>query len=989
MMRHRNGRRGRTAVLCILLAITLGLSLTMFENPGAVNEALSIQGGSANLEGEYTYTSSYTEDGKPGEEGLQKLRGDTMEQCRAELAEGSVLLENNGALPLAENERRISLFGRASTDVVYRGGSGGPRTNEAEQIDWKRAFEEAGFTINEDLYDAYANAKDEGGNPYMRVLNEDTTADIGECDASFYTDAVRATYANDYKDAAIVILSRYCGEGEDMAVVDCDGVSSLALHESERAMLSEVQNAGFGKIVVILNSVNPMEVGDLKDYGVDAVLWIGNPGFYGLTGVVDVLDGTVNPSGRLVDTFATVSTSSLAMMNWGNYTYEGTQNDKYVVYLEGIYVGYKYYETRYEDVVLGRGNASSGKGCHASEGSWNYADEMLYTFGYGMSYTTFEQTLDDYEYDEKDQTFRFSVKVTNTGDVAGKEVVQLYAQQPYTEYDKENLVEKAAVQIVGYGKTGELKPKESETVEITVPLYFLASYDCHGAKGYVLDAGNYYFAIGSDAHDALNNILAQKADEGEDVNAKLMTDANGKAVKGDAEKVIVYDDIKKLDTETFRYSIYEENVEVTNQFDNADVNYYYGGTEHEQTYLSRQDWDDTYPETARLPITEQIAADMDQFFDDKTSAVSVGEVTVEQPADLTLADMAGVGLEKEEDIEKWWTFIEQMSIGELAKGTGDQFGTRSVASVGKPSASFSEGPEGISVKYLFDDEKQATGFSSTPVLAATWNKELMARRGELEAEEALYCGICGFFSPGNNLHRSPFLGRYADYWTEDGLYAYLSVSNLTRALSENGMISMMKHFAANEQETNRQGVCTFMSEQRLRQESLRAFEGPFTIGKSLGVMSSYNKVGCIQAQAHEALLTNVLRNEWGFKGITITDAIGEGPFSPTVEDIFAGTTLFCENYREITLKKAIEEHDDGELVKALQQANIYNMYAYANSSLINGLTATSNVSDAVPWWQPAMVAVCAMIGILTLLSLLHYVWPISAKEKNRREQKGA
>ena len=947
--------------------------MTMFENPGAVNEALSIQAGSTTTgDGPFIYKSKYTADGKPSDEGLSKLIADEMEFCKRELQEGSVLLENNGALPLKENERRVSLFGRASTDVVYRGGSGGPRPDPTREINWKKAMTDAGFTINQALYDAYAAA------PYKRVLSSDTSADIAECPASFYTDAVKSTFSSDYKDAAIVILSRYTGEGADASTKDKDGISLLALHDSERAMLDVVKNGGFGKIIVILNSVHPMEIGELADYGVDSVLWIGNPGYYGLAGVASILKGEASPSGHLVDAFAADSLSSPAMMNWGDYTYEGSDSAKYVVNLEGIYTGYKYYETRYEDAVLGQGNATSPVGVYTSSGNWNYADEMLYTFGYGLSYTTFTQELVKngdlpYTYDEASKEFTFQVKVTNTGDFPAKSVVQVYAQQPYTEYDKANLVEKSAIQIVGYTKTQELKAGESETVTVKVPLYFLASYDSKGAKGYILDAGNYYFAIGDDAHDALNNILAQKAAEGMTVNKDLMTDAKGNKVEGDAAKVAVYDKITEPDTETFKNSPYEEDVQVTNQFDDVDVNFFYGDTEYKQTYLTRQSWDTTYPKTVVLPMIDAVKNAMDMETYDGKSSTTIKDVTTGVNKGITLADMVGVDINTEEGYAKWLEFIQQLTISELAKGTGDQFGTRSVKSVGKPTANFSEGPEGVSVKYLYGNKGQATGYASTPVLAATWNTDMMRERGEFEAEDAIYCGVIGFFSPGNNLHRSPFLGRYADYWSEDGLFSYLSVQHVTKALSEKGMISMMKHFVANNMETNRQGVCTFTTEQQLRQESLRAFEGPFTVGESLGTMSSYNRIGTTQTQCSKALLTTVLREEWGFKGIAITDAIGEGPMSPTIENILSGTTLFCQNFREVKIQNTIEKNDDGDLLLALQKANMYNMYAYANSQLVNGLTADSSVVDVTPWWQPAIIAVDIAFGVLLLACVVMYV----------------
>lgn len=966
---------GLTSIMAIVLSLAIGLGGTMFANPGAINEALGIKASTEiTRDGEYTYKTAYTEDGKPNAEGLKQLIADQLEYCKTELAEGSVLLENNGALPLAENERRVSLFGRASVDPVYRGSSGGAKCNDTYVYNWKKAMTDAGFSINEELYNAYASSG------LSRVTMEDSSADIAECPASFYTSAVQSSYASDYRDAAIVILSRLTGEGHDGSVKDKDGLPMLALHQQEKDMLSEVQRAGFEKTIVIVNSAAPMELGTLEEYGVDAVLWIGYPGYYGLPGVVSVLTGESNPSGRLVDVAATDSLSSPAMMNWGDYSYAGDAGSKYVVYAEGIYVGYKYYETRYEDCVLQQGNAAATAGVYASSDTWNYADEVLYPFGYGLSYTSFEQELVPqpdgklYTYDEEADEFRFTVQVTNTGASAGKEVVQLYAQQPYTQYDQEQLVEKAAVQIVGFAKTGLLEPGASETVEISVPRYYLASYDANGAKGYILDDGSYYFAIGSDAHDALNNILCAKGATG-------MTDARGKEVMGDAAKTAVYE-LEEFDAESYKASPYT-GVEVTNLFEDADVNYYYDADV--VTYLSRRDWQGTYPQTVQLTMNDKIKAAMNMDTYTGEHQTDLKDVVYGKDQGISFADMAGVDMESEEGRAKWTSFIQQLSINDLAKGTGDQFGSRSINAVGKPAATHSEGPDGVSIQYAYGEGGQALAGATTVVLAATWNAELSYLNGYYEAENAIFCDDSAFFSPGGNVHRSPYLGRYYDYWSEDGLFSSMMITPTVQALREHGMISCIKHLCANEMEWNRQGVCTFTTEQRLRQESLRAFEGPFTEGGSLGTMSSYNRIGCTQAQCHEALLTGVMRKEWGAKGICITDAIGEGAQSPTVRSVMAGTTMFCQNYRESTLKKAIEDNQDGDLVLKLQEANMYNLYAYAKSNLINGLEADTAVKDNVPWWQTAMTALIAVLSALTLACFVLYVLKLYVWKKPGKE----
>lgn len=972
--------RGLTVVMAALLGILSGVGLTMFANEGAINQALGIVVTAPVGNGPTVYPTSYTEDGRISAEGAKKLLDDAMAQAVAETEEGAVLLCNNGALPLDEDERGISLFGRASVDPIYAGNSGGPSAEESRKVDFKRAFTEGGFTINQPLYDAYA-ALDLKRN----IDQAQGPADIAEAPVSFYSDTVRATYANEYKDAAIVVLSRLSGEGHDMSVSDSEGVPTLALHPSEKAMLEEVQKGGFGKTIVLLNSVAPIETDELAAYDVDACLWIGYPGFYGLPGIVNILKGEVNPSGHLVDTFAANSLSSPAMMNWGDYSYAGQTAAKYVVELEGIYYGYKYYETRYEDSVLGQGGAASAAGKYASEGnSWNYADEVSYPFGHGLSYTSFSQKIvpnEDgslYAYDANSQEFTIRVEVTNTGNVAGKSVVQLYAQQPYGAYEREYLVEKSSVQIVGFEKTPLLSPSGEEgssaTVDIKVPLYFLASYDEHGAGTYILSEGEYYFSIGDDAHDALNNIIASKKDAGADVGELI--DADGNVVEGNAEKAAVYS-VEELDTTTFATSPYTGE-EVYNRFDYVDINYYYEGTEQEQTYLTRQDWAGTYPKSVEgLEYLNAIKTDMNMLTyanEGKPSgAPGLSEVVYGVDSGLHLADMVDIGMDTEEEQKQWEKLVQQMSIDELCKSTTDTFQSKAISSVGKPQATHTEGPTGVLGKYQVGDLGQTTGFAGNPVLAATWNKELMRSRGLIEGEEALYAGVSAFFSPGVNVHRTPYLGRYYDYFCEDGIFSYIAVSQITNALTEKGMISCMKHFTANDMETNRQGVCTFMSEQRLRQESMRAFEGGFTVGNSLGTMSSYNRIGCVQTQASRELLTDVLRGEWGFKGIVITDAKGESNESPSVESVMAGVTMFCQSNREITLRKAVNDNDDGALLLALQSAAKYNLYAYAHSNLVNGLTSEMVVSDMWAWWQYSVVAIIAAVGVIAAGCFVIYI----------------
>ncbi|WP_294517477.1 glycoside hydrolase family 3 C-terminal domain-containing protein [uncultured Pseudoflavonifractor sp.] len=506
--------RGLTSVLAVLLAFLFVMTNVAWGYENLINSALNVTTRKA-VESESSstvdtafYKSDYGDVNHLTEEDLDRLNADEDAFIVQEMEEGAVLLKNdNNALPLAQDERRVTLFGSGSAKPLYHGNSGGGDNDPSREVSFYQALKDEGFTINEALYQAYLNS------PTTRkivVTNEQSAGtyggtdswSIGEEPISFYTDELKSTFS-DYNDVAIVVLTRACGEDSDLPTSDEDGVSYLSLHQDEKDMLNMIYQSGqFDKIILINNSPNPLELGWLDEYHVDACLWIGNPGLVGFRGVVNLLTGAANPSGRLVDTYAASSLSAPSVQNYGSFTFENSteitdycaDDDKYVthymVYAEGIYVGYKYYETRYEDCVLGQGGASSGSGVFASQnGAWSYADEVVYPFGYGLSYTTFQQTLDSVT--EADGTFTVSVTVTNTGDTAGKDVVQVYAQTPYTDYDRENLVEKSAIQLLGFGKTGLLEPGQSEPVTVTCDKYLLASYDYTNAKGYILDAGDY------------------------------------------------------------------------------------------------------------------------------------------------------------------------------------------------------------------------------------------------------------------------------------------------------------------------------------------------------------------------------------------------------------------------------------------------------------------------------------------------------------------
>ena len=953
--------RGISAVLAFLFVLSIFGGMVANANAGGINNYLGISGDLISSgETEPTYVSDY---GELSDENLQKLIADEMAYCTEQLEEGAVLLKNNGVLPLNDSVKDVTIFGHASANIRYRNSNGGGSADPAREINLKKAFNDVGIAINDDLFNAYAASET------TYVKSGDETEETGEEPVSFYTSALQSTFAQ-HSDAAIVVLYRAGGEGNDISMNNANGISSLALQPNERDMLKMINDSGvFDKIIVLINSVYPLELGWLDEYDVDACLWMGNPGYYGLPGVVNILTGAANPSGRLVDTYAANSLSSAAAQNFGEFRFQNGDNlpsysNRYVVYQEGIYVGYKYYETRYEDAILGQGNASGSAGVFASQGgSWNYADEMLYPFGYGLSYTTFEQTLDSCDYDEASDTFTAKVTVTNTGNAAGKTTVQVYVQTPYTDYDREHGVEKAAIQLVGFGKTGVLEPGASETVEVTFSRYLFASYDVtahDGQGGYILDAGDYYFAVGDNAHDALNNVLAAKGATG-------MYDQDGNEVPGNAANTKLYN-LPAFDDASYLVSVHTD-AEVHNLFADVDANYFYD--DDPVTYLSRSDWEGTWSDGVVLSSNDKLAAALKTDNYTKASGAEAPENGVDYGVDagLTLFDMVGVDY----DDPKWETFIKQMSLPDLGAITSENYGQPSIESIGMPSVSTSEGSEGLSQHYKFGDNGISTGYAANTLIAASWNVDVQRKYANFVSEDALFTGVHTVHGPGADTHRTPFSGRSAEYFSEDSVISWNVGATMNNTMATKGLVNNFKHFFMNDQEYDRQGVATFSNEQAMREIYLRAYEGGVTAEGGLGMMTSYNRIGTTYCAASAEVQINLLRTEWGYKGYTMTDYIAEGDYSVTADMMINGTNIFGGNDRSTSLQQLISRNKDWDMLIAAQDSAHHILWVYTNSSMVNSLSPGAVYTDFVAWWQYALMGIQGVFGVLTLAAMILYV----------------
>ena len=986
-MKKSNLLRGLAATTGTLLTLMTILTGTAMSYSKTLNSYLNIKAGEmVPLDGAQEtvdtmyYKSAY---GDLTVENLARLKADAEAFVEQEMVEGAVLLENNdNALPLAGGERKVTLFGLATAKPYYKNSSAGGNNDPSREVSFYTALKEKGFEINDTLYNAYL-VPDPSENTQGGGFFGNSAPSVNEKPADFYTDDIKKSFA-DYKDVAIVMIGRGGGESADISLKDDEGISGLALHKNEADMLKMINESGqFDKIILIVNCAYPLELNYLEEYNIDAVLWIGTAGLVGFRGVADILVGEANPSGRLVDTYATNSLSAPASQNMGDYTFEnadeiiaGAKDDagnttKYVVYQEGIYVGYKYYETRYEDAVLGQGNAGGTAGVFASQGGWNYADEILYPFGYGLSYTDFEQKLDSVT--ETDGVITAKVTVTNTGAVAGKDVVEVYVQTPYTEYDKTNAVEKSAIQLAGFGKTGMLAPGSSEQVTVTIDKYLITSYDYKNAKGYILDAGDYYLAIGRNAHDALNNVLAAKGASG-------MTDEKGNPASGDASKTYHWTQ-DRLDTET--YSVSESGANVTNLFDEADINYW---LKDSVTYLTRSDWN-TFPQAVTgLKASKDMITLIDGYtYSKPADAVSLSEYTQGAENNIKLVDMYGV----EYDDARWDLFLDQLTLEEMVSNVDETWGQPAVERVLKPVNINQDGPGGVAGPYLPDvlgetatasafggGIESGTAYVGQMVATSSWNVEMLAKRGDFIAEDCLFSDVSQLWCPGGNTHRTPFSGRNYEYYSEDGVLAYLMSAAEVKAMQAKGVAAAIKHFVLNDMETNRQGVSTFLNEQALREIYLKAFEGAFVKGGATSTMTAYNRIGLTYVGHSSALLKDLLRGEWGFKGATISDAAFSS-YMHAVEGVVAGTDFWClqmRGGRGPALQDAISSNDDGYLFGMLRESQHGLYYMYANSNLINGLSTNMRYVANTPWWQSALTAIDVVLGILTLIFLVAYVY---------------
>ncbi len=998
-----------TASLCAIFVVATPYAQTRsaFINSRLGTSSVQVEETGDGTENTFHYTSEFSS--------LTELVAAKVDLATQIAAEGCVLLKNeNQALPMDSGSEGVTLWGHNSLFLALGGmiGSTASAAEGQESVDLITALTSRGFSLNQDMIALYGSDE---ASAYTRTtffpgagLIPSFTATwelpavymVGEIPSTLYTDDVLASADG---TAAVVVITRDSSEAADYEPTMFNGTEGdsferpLALSQYEKEML-ELAKAHSTKVIVLINADNALELEDLKnDPDIDAILWVGAPGVYGFYGVADVLAGNANPSGHLVDTYAVNSTSSPAMTNFGLYMYtnnsqDGTgtllttddKSDWYVVESEGIYQGYKYYETRYEDQILGQGNASATEGS-SSGAAWDYANEVSYPFGYGLSYTTFEQTLDAIDV-AVGSIGSATVTVTNTGDVAGKSVVELFVQTPYTSGG----LEKSAIQLVGFTKTSELAPGASETVTVEIDPALFASYDetavkADGTQGaWTLEAGDYYFAIGNGAHEALNNVLANKTGSAEG----LISVNAGEEINGENAMVWTLD---ATDIETY-------SVNVQNALQNANLNNLIEGSVE---YTTRDDWSKGWETVESITPTEEM---MVGLTNSNYSLTENGEgVTWGADNGLTFVSMIEtddsgniIGIADFDD-PMWESLVEQITLDEAIQfiewGADD---LENINSVLLPRTYMNDGPVGFAFDqvagyktrwtssdtsyptYVSGSEEEA-GYSmatmpTEPVVASTYNLELVEREGQLMAEDGLYSNESVIIAPGLNLHRTPYCARNHEYYSEDSVLTNLMGKSFCTGTSSKGLVAQVKHLAFNHQELNRSGLSTFFTEQAGRENELRCFQGAMSENLTGSVMTAFNRIGTVYAGAHSGLVEQIARNEWGFKGGMVTDMVNGSMYMNWLDTVAAGGGIMLgtsANWEGTTLGTMEAAKEQISKDTAFQQKMQYSLktwlYALAQSNVTNGLSATSKIVTVHPWWEMCLFAGEAAFGVLAVV----------------------
>lgn len=837
-------------------------------------------------------------------------------------SEAVTLLKNDDSnLPLSG--KKVNVFGWGSTNPVYGGTGSGSMSKQYKTVSLLDGMKQAGLKTNTELSKLYTDYRKD--RPEVGMFAQDWT--LPEVPAKQYSDKL-VSDAKDFSDEAVVVLTRVGGEG---AVLPTDmkakgityknnskdyddfqkGESFLQLSKTERDMIDLV-TSNFKKVTLVYNGANTFQFDFLNDYPqIQSVVWCPPAGQTGFSALGEVLAGETNPSGKTSDTFLKNLTKSVSYNNFGKFEYtnmadkaakyKGFTGDDvtaipgFVNYSEGIYVGYKFYETA------------------SDEGLINYDDTVAFPFGYGLSYTSFDQKLDSVKY--KGGKVTVTATVTNTGDKAGKDVVEVYYNPPYTDGG----IEKASKNLAGFEKTKELQPGESQKVTVKFDDDDMASYDYKGAKAYMLEKGDYDISIQSDSHHVIDH------------------------------KAITVKDTVTYDSDSNTHN--GDKTVATNQFDDVagDV-----------TYLSRADHFANYKEATAAPTNFKMSDKAKETFYNnsnydpkKFDKDSDKMPTTGAKNGLKLSDMYG----KDYDDADWDKLLDQLTFDDMDNLIANGgYGTQAVKSVGKIQLTDADGPASLNNNFT---GVGSIGFPASTAFACTWNKDLAKQFGEMIGDMAHDMHVAGWYAPAMNIHRNAFSGRTFEYFSEDSLLSGVMASSEISGAKSKGVYSFMKHFALNDQETKRtEMLCTWTNEQAMRETYLKPFEMSVKEGGAQAVMSSFNYIGNTYAGADSALLQTVLRGEWGFKGFVLTDYFGGYGYQNADQEVRAGNDSMLATTKitnHITDKSATS-------VKAMRQAAHNILYTAANSWQY----ANGEPKVATPIWKTAMYVAWGVTAVLVI-----------------------
>ncbi len=837
-------------------------------------------------------------------------------------SEAVTLLKNDDSnLPLSG--KKVNVFGWGSTNPVYGGTGSGSMSKQYKTVSLLDGMKQAGLKTNTELSKLYTDYRKD--RPEVGMFAQDWT--LPEVPAKQYSDKL-VSDAKDFSDEAVVVLTRVGGEGADLPTdmkakgityknnsKDYDdfqkGESFLQLSKTERDMIDLV-TSNFKKVTLVYNGANTFQFDFLNDYPqIQSVVWCPPAGQTGFSALGEVLAGETNPSGKTSDTFLKNLTKSVSYNNFGKFEYtnmadkaakyKGFTGDDvtaipgFVNYSEGIYVGYKFYETA------------------SDEGLINYDDTVAFPFGYGLSYTSFDQKLDSVKY--KGGKVTVTATVTNTGDKAGKDVVEVYYNPPYADGG----IEKASKNLAGFEKTKELQPGESQKVTVKFDDDDMASYDYKGAKAYMLEKGDYDISIQSDSHHVIDH------------------------------KAITVKDTVTYDSDSNTHN--GDKTVATNQFDDVagDV-----------TYLSRADHFANYKEATAAPTNFKMSDKAKETFYNnsnydpkKFDKDSDKMPTTGAKNGLKLSDMYG----KDYDDADWDKLLDQLTFDDMDNLIANGgYGTQAVKSVGKIQLTDADGPASLNNNFT---GVGSIGFPASTAFACTWNKDLAKQFGEMIGDMAHDMHVAGWYAPAMNIHRNAFSGRTFEYFSEDSLLSGVMASSEISGAKSKGVYSFMKHFALNDQETKRtEMLCTWTNEQAMREIYLKPFEMSVKEGGAQAVMSSFNYIGNTYAGADSALLQTVLRGEWGFKGFVLTDYFGGYGYQNADQEVRAGNDSMLATTKitnHITDKSATS-------VKAMRQAAHNILYTAANSWQY----ANGEPKVATPIWKTAMYVAWGVVAVLVI-----------------------